>query len=65
MERGSNRLPARVAGTVGDMIFLFLVLAALIVAGVVLAVVVIKWLFILAVVAALAWLILFFARRIA
>ena len=65
MERGSNRLPGRVAGTVGDMIFLFLVLAALIVAGVVLAVVVIKWLFILAVVAALAWLILFFARRIA
>jgi len=33
--------------------------------GIVLAVVVIKWLFILAVVSALVWVILFFARRIA
>lgn len=47
------------------MIVLFLLLAAVIIAGVVLAVVVIKWLFILAVVSALAWVILFFARRIA
>jgi hypothetical protein len=47
------------------MLTLLLVLALLVVAGVVLAVVVIKWLFILAVVAALAWLITFFARRIA
>jgi hypothetical protein len=45
------------------MIFLFLLLAAFVIAGVVLAVVVIKWLFILAIVAALVWLILFFARR--
>ena len=42
-----------------------LLLAALVVLGVVLAVVVIKWLFILAVVAALIWLILFFVRRTA
>jgi len=33
--------------------------------GIVFAVVVIKWLFILAVVSALVWVILFFARRIA
>jgi hypothetical protein len=38
-------------------------LAALVIAGVVLAVTVIKWLFILAVVAALCWVILFFVRR--
>ena len=42
-----------------------LLLAALIVLGVVLAVAVIKWLFILAVVAALCWIILFFVRRTA
>ena len=47
------------------MIFLLILLAALVALGVVLAVVVIKWLFILAVVAALAWVIPFFARRIA
>jgi hypothetical protein len=47
------------------MLFMFLVLAALVVLGVVLAVVVIKWLFILAVVAALIWVILFFTRRVA
>jgi len=47
------------------MIFLLILLAALVALGVVLAVVVIKWLFILAVVSALAWVILFFARRIA
>ena len=47
------------------MIFLFLLLAALVVLGVVLAIVVIKWLFILALVAALVWVILFFTRRIA
>jgi hypothetical protein len=40
-------------------------LAALVVAGVVLAVVVIKWLFILALVAALCWVILFFVHRVA
>ncbi|MFL5925860.1 MAG: hypothetical protein ACJ77E_02885 [Gaiellaceae bacterium] len=39
--------------------------AALVVAGVVLAIVVVKWLFILAVVAALGWVTLFFVRRIA
>ena len=47
------------------MILLLLLLAALVVAGVFLAVFVIKWLFILAVVAALCWLILFFMRRVA
>ena len=41
-----------------------LLLAALVVLGVVLAVVVIKWLFILAVVAALIWLVAFFTRGI-
>jgi hypothetical protein len=51
------------AGRLADMIFLLL-LAALVVLGIVLAVVVIKWLFILAVVAALIWLILFFTRGI-
>ncbi|MEN3342763.1 MAG: hypothetical protein V7644_2167 [Actinomycetota bacterium] len=40
-----------------------LLLAALVIAGIVLALIVIKWLFILAVVAALVWLVLFFARR--
>ncbi len=44
---------------------LLLLLAALVVAGIVLAVVVIKWLFVLALVAALCWLILFFVRRVA
>jgi hypothetical protein len=44
---------------------LFLALAALVIVGIVLAVIVIKWLFILAVVAALVWVIVFFARRIA
>jgi len=43
---------------------LLLLLAALVVLGVVLAVTVIKWLFILAVVAALIWLIAFFTRGI-
>jgi hypothetical protein len=47
------------------MILLLLLLALLVVIGVVLAVTVIKWLFILAVVSALAWVILFFVRRIA
>ena len=37
--------------------------APLVVLGIVLAVAVIKWLFILAVVAALCWIILFFVRR--
>ena len=46
------------------MIFLFLLLAILVVAAIWLAIVVIKWLFILAAVAALVWAILFFARRI-
>lgn len=46
------------------MVLLFVLLAALVIAGIVLAVVVVKWLFILALVAALAWLIMFFARRI-
>jgi hypothetical protein len=45
------------------MVLLLLLLAALVVAGIVLAVTVIKWLFILAIVAALCWLILFFVRR--
>jgi hypothetical protein len=47
------------------MILLLLLLAALVVAGLVLAITVIKWLFILAIVSALAWVILFFARRLA
>jgi len=47
------------------MIFLILLLAALVIAGILLAVLVIKWLFILAVVAALVWLVLFFVRRTA
>jgi hypothetical protein len=47
------------------MIVLLLLLAALVVAAVVLAVTATKWLFILAVVSALIWAILFFARRIA
>ena len=45
------------------MLVLLLLLAALVIAGVVLAVTVIKWLFILALVAALCWVILFFVRR--
>ena len=45
------------------MVLLLLLLAALVVAGIVLAVTVVKWLFILAIVAALCWAILFFARR--
>jgi hypothetical protein len=47
------------------LLILLLLLAALAIAGVVLAIVVIKWLFILAIVSALAWVILFFARRVA
>lgn len=47
------------------MIFLLLLLAALVVAGIVLAVTVIKWLFILAIVAALVWIVLFVVRRAA
>ena len=46
------------------MLFLLLLLAALVVLGIVLAVVVIKWLFILAVVGALVWVIAFFTRGI-
>jgi hypothetical protein len=46
------------------MIFVFLLLAILVVVAIWLAIVVIKWLFILAVVAALVWLILFFSRRL-
>ena len=46
------------------MIVLLVILAALVVAGVVLAVTVIKWLFILAIVAALIWVIAFFTRGI-
>jgi hypothetical protein len=41
------------------MVILLLLLAALVVLGIVLAVAVVKWLFILAVVAALCWIILF------
>jgi hypothetical protein len=44
---------------------LLLFLAALVLLGFVLAVVVIKWLFVLAVIAALCWVIVFFVRRIA
>lgn len=46
------------------MLLLLLLLAALVVVGIVLAVTVIKWLFVLAVIAALVWVILFFARGI-
>ena len=52
------------AGNAAEMLFLLLLLAALVVLGIVLAVVVIKWLFILAVVAALVWVIAFFTRGI-
>ena len=52
-------------GKLPRMLFLLLLLAALVVLGIVLAVTVIKWLFILAIVAALCWVILFFFRRIA
>jgi hypothetical protein len=48
-----------------DMLVFLLHLAVLVVAGIVLAVTVIKWLFILAIVAALAWVLLFFLRRAA
>ena len=47
------------------MIWLFLLLAILIGVAIWLAIVVIKWLFILAVVAGLVWLILLFRRRLA
>jgi hypothetical protein len=46
------------------MILLLLLLAAIVVLGIVLAVEVVKWLFILAVVAGLIWLIVFFTRGI-
>ena len=46
------------------MVLLLVLLAALVVLGIVLAVAVIKWLFILAVVAALLWAIAFFTRGI-
>jgi hypothetical protein len=45
------------------MIFFVVLLAILVIAGIVLAVTVIKWLFILAIVAALAWVLLYFVRR--
>src|SRR5215475_4260389 len=54
--------PSRAAKQ-SSMLFLLLLLAALIVLGIVLAVAVVKWLFILAVVAALCWVIVFFMRR--
>jgi hypothetical protein len=53
------------AGEAERMLFFLLLLAVLVVAGIVLAVTVIKWLFILAIVAALAWVLLFFLRRAA
>ena len=46
------------------MLILFLLLAALVVAGIVLAVTVIEWLFVLALVAALIWVIFFFTRGV-
>jgi len=46
------------------MVLLLVLLAALVVLGIVLAVTVIKWLFVLAIVAALCWVILFFFRRV-
>jgi len=46
-------------------ILVALLLAALVVLGIVLAITIVKWLFILAVVAALCWLIMFFVRRVA
>jgi hypothetical protein len=51
------------SGAANSRTVLLLVLAALIVLGIVLAVAVIKWLFILAVVAALCWVVVFFMRR--
>jgi hypothetical protein len=61
---GWGGLAFEAQGKPGDMILLLIVLAALVVLGVVLAVAVVKWLFILAVVAALVWVILFFVRGI-
>lgn len=46
------------------MFFVLVLLLALVVAGVVLAFAVIKWLLVLAIVAALVWLILFFVHGI-
>jgi hypothetical protein len=46
------------------MLFILILLALLVVLGIVLAVEVVKWLFILAIVAALVWVILFFVRGI-
>jgi hypothetical protein len=46
-------------------LLLFLLLALAVAAGIVLAVIVVKWLFIIAVVAGLIGVILFFARRVA
>ncbi|MDX6480793.1 MAG: hypothetical protein QOG85_1303 [Gaiellaceae bacterium] len=46
------------------MVLLLILLAALVVLGIVLAVTVVKWLFILAIVAALCWVIAFFTRRV-
>ena len=63
--RPSLVYPLRPSGKQWSMIILLLLLAALVVLGIVLAVAVVKWLFILAVVAALCWIIVFFARRAA
>jgi hypothetical protein len=46
------------------MIVLLVILAALVVLGIVLAVELVKWLFILAIVAGLLWVIAFFTRGI-
>ena len=46
------------------MFFILILLAVLVVLGIVLAFEVVKWLFILAIVAALAWVILFLVRGI-
>jgi hypothetical protein len=46
------------------MLLLLILLAAIVVLGIVLAVEVVKWLFIIAIVAALVWVILFFVHGI-
>lgn len=46
------------------MVLLLILLAGLVVLGIILAITVIKWLFVLAIVAALCWVIAFFARRV-
>lgn len=56
---------SRMAGMPGPMIWVYIVLAIIIVAAIWLAIAVIKWLFILAVAVALVWLLFALRRRLA